>query len=102
MLLSHLALAFISGFFMSILPVTLAELFPVKIRSTSFAFLYNFSLALFGGTAPMVCTYFIEKTGFLTFPGFYLSGITALVFLVTFFFLPETHPLKSKGSAQRS
>lgn len=102
MLLTHLTLAFISGFFMSILPVTLAELFPVKIRSTSFAFLYNSSLALFGGTAPMLCTYFIEKKGFLTFPGFYLSGITALVFLITLFFLPETHPLKSTGTAQRS
>jgi MHS family proline/betaine transporter-like MFS transporter len=102
MLLSHLVLAFISGIFMSILPVTLAELFPVKVRSTSFAVLYNSSLALFGGTAPMVCTYFIEKKGFLAFPGLYLSGVTALAFLLSLFFLPETHPLKSKGTAQRS
>ncbi len=55
-LLAHLILAFISGFFMSILPATLAELFPVKIRNTSFSFLYNLSLALFGGTLPSLAT----------------------------------------------
>ncbi len=102
MLLSHLVLAAVSGFFMSILPVTLAELFPVKIRSTSFSVLYNVSLALFGGTAPMLATYFIEKKGILSFPGLYLSLVCALALLIVILFLPETHPLKAKGLPQRS
>ncbi len=101
-LLAHLILAFISGFFMSILPATLAELFPVKIRNTSFSFLYNLSLALFGGTLPSLATFFIEKKGLLFFPGIYLSLICLFALIVTLLLLPETHPLKSKGSAQRS
>ncbi|MCS7199486.1 MAG: MFS transporter [Caldimicrobium sp.] len=98
----HLLFALISGFFMSILPVTLAELFPVKIRSTSLAVLYNVSLAIFGGTAPMLATYLVEKVNLPLFPGLYLSLTTAFVFLIVLIFLPETHPLKSKGIAQRS
>ncbi|MCS7150657.1 MAG: MFS transporter [Caldimicrobium sp.] len=98
----HITFALISGFFMSILPVTLAELFPVKVRSTSFAVLYNVSLALFGGTAPMLATYFVDKRHFLLFPGAYLSVVTALAFVFVLLFLPETHPLRAKGSAQRS
>lgn len=102
MLISHLLLAAVSGFFMSILPVTLAELFPVRIRSTSFSVLYNISLALFGGTAPMVATYFIEKKGILSFPGLYLSLVCVFALLVVVLFLPETHPLKTKDFPQRS
>lgn len=101
-LIAHLIFATISGFFMSILPVTLAELFPVKVRATSFAVLYNLSLALFGGTAPMLATYFIEKKGFLLFPGTYLALCAGIALLSALKFLPETHPLKSKGTAQRS
>ncbi|MGB9762338.1 MAG: MFS transporter [Caldimicrobium thiodismutans] len=102
MVISHLILALASSLFMSILPVTLAELFPVKIRNTSFSVLYNLALALFGGTAPMIATYFIEKKGILSFPGLYLSIVSILALLMVILFLPETHPLKGKGLAQRS
>lgn len=95
-LCSHLFFSIISAFFMSILPVTLAELFPVKIRTTSLSVFYNFSLALFGGTAPMVATYFVEKKNILFFPGIYLSLASALALLIVLIFLPETHPLKTK------
>jgi len=91
-LLAHLAFAFISSLFMSILPATLAELFPVKVRGTSFSVLYNTSLAVFGGTVPMVCTYFVEKLNLLTFPGIYLSAVSAFALLLSFLFLPETNP----------
>ncbi|MFN3505520.1 MAG: MFS transporter [Caldimicrobium sp.] len=101
-LIAHLILAFVSGFFMSILPVTLAELFPVKIRNTSFSVLYNLSLAIFGGTLPSLATYFIEKKGILNFPGIYLSLVALIALMATLLFLPETHPLKSKGTPQRS
>ncbi len=102
LLLSHLIYAFISGFFMSVLPVTLAEIFPVKIRTTSFSVLYNVSLAIFGGTAPMVATFFVEKKNFITFPGFYLSLVAGIAIIFTLLLLPETHPLKGNTSPQRS
>lgn len=95
-LICHLLFGLISAFFMSILPVTLAELFPVRIRATSLSVLYNCSVALFGGTAPMLATYFVEKKNILLFPGIYLALSSALAFLVALFFLPETHPLKTK------
>ena len=95
-LISHLGFALISSLFMSILPATLAELFPVKIRGTSFSLLYNTSLAVFGGTVPMVCTYFVEKVKLLTFPGIYLSVISGLTLVLSIFLLPETNPQKTK------
>jgi len=102
LLLSHLLLSFISGFFMSNLPVTLAEIFPVKIRTTSFSVLYNLSLAIFGGTAPLLATYFIEKKGIWFFPGLYLSLVAFFALMMVILFLPETHPLKGSNSPQRS
>jgi len=40
----------------------------------------------------MVCTYFVEKVGILTFPGIYLSGVSAFALLLSVLFLPETNP----------
>jgi hypothetical protein len=40
----------------------------------------------------MVCTYFVEKLNLLTFPGIYLSAVSAFALLLSFLFLPETNP----------
>ena len=47
------------------------------------SFPYNLSNALFGGTAPLVATYLIEKTGNPLSPSFYLIFAA----LVMFFFV---------------
>ena len=40
-----------------------AELFTTRVRSGGFSIGYNFSVAIFGGTAPYVATFLVARTG---------------------------------------
>ncbi|RYF56397.1 MAG: MFS transporter [Comamonadaceae bacterium] len=44
-------------------PTALAEVFPTEVRYTALSIGYNFSSVVFGGTAPFLATYLIDKTG---------------------------------------
>lgn len=68
---------------------TLPALFPARVRGTGVAIGYNVSFAIFGGTAPLLMTFVVEKTGNLNMPAFYLI-LVALVTLVPVAFMPET------------
>lgn len=68
---------------------TLPALFPARVRGTGVAIGYNMSFAIFGGTAPLLMTFMVEKTGNLNIPAFYLI-LVALVTLVPVAFMPET------------
>jgi len=62
------------------------ELFPPDGRYTGISLAYNVALALFGGTAPLVATYLIERTESIIAPSFYLTAcavISLTVLLVT-------------------
>ncbi len=61
----------------------LASLFPTEIRYSGIAISYNISLAIFGGTAPLIVTAMI-KNGIVTAPGIVLTvgGIIAFVALL--------------------
>ncbi|OGT33894.1 MAG: hypothetical protein A3C44_02530 [Gammaproteobacteria bacterium RIFCSPHIGHO2_02_FULL_39_13] len=61
----------------------LASLFPTEIRYSSIAISYNISLAIFGGTAPLIVTAMI-KNGIVTAPGIVLTigGVIAFVALL--------------------
>jgi MHS family proline/betaine transporter-like MFS transporter len=39
------------------------EIFPLRTRVTSMSFAYSLTLALAGGTAPLVCTWLIDRLG---------------------------------------
>ena len=67
------------------------EIFDTKTRFTSAAISYNCGYALFGGTAPLISTWLVGKTGVPYSPGFWLSGFAVLVFLfLTLTKVPET------------
>jgi len=68
---------------------TLPALFPARVRGTGVAIGYNVSFAVFGGTAPLLMTFVVEKTGNLNIPAFYLV-LVALMTLVPVAFMPET------------
>lgn len=70
------------------LPALMAGLFPKEVRYTGLSVSYNISLALFGGTAPLVATWLIKHTGSVWMPAFYLIFATAIS-LVTMFFIRE-------------
>ena len=54
------------------IPATLAEMFPTSMRFSGIALGYNLTLALIGGTAPMVCTWLVATTGDIASPAYYL------------------------------
>ena len=71
------------------LPSFLAEQFPTTVRYSGFAVSFNLANALFGGTAPMICTWLIAQTGSDLAPGWYLMA-AAVVSLVAILFAKET------------
>jgi MHS family proline/betaine transporter-like MFS transporter len=72
--------------FIGPIPATLVELFPTRLRYTGLALAYNIPIAIFGGTAPMVATWLIHKTGLNYSIAFYimLFNIATIYTLKTF------------------
>src|SRR5215510_6905740 len=48
------------------------ELFPLRTRVTSMSFAYSLTLALAGGTAPLIATWLVETLGQALAPGHYI------------------------------
>ncbi|MBA0049933.1 MFS transporter [Streptomyces sp. AJS327] len=68
---------------------TLPALFPARVRGTGVAVGYNVSFAVFGGTAPLLMTFVVNRTGNLYMPAYYLI-LVALLTLVPLALMPET------------
>ena len=77
-------------------PAMMTELFPPEVRLTGIGIGYNVTLALFGGTAPLISTWLISTTGVTSAPAFYLMA-AAVISLVGALGLPgpRTHPTQS-------
>ena len=75
--------ALINGCIQGAMPVAMADLFPSRLRYSAMAIGYNVTLALFGGTAPLVATWLIKRTGSLAAPAWYLLAVAAVTFAVT-------------------
>ena len=87
-----------------VLATFLTEMFPTRVRYSSFALSFNLGNAMFGGTAPFVATFLIAITGTSFAPGFYLMG-AAVVAFVALLFTTETagRPLRQEsGSASET
>jgi MHS family proline/betaine transporter-like MFS transporter len=65
-------LAIVMGSYGGSVPALLVEMFPTSVRYTGMAIPYNLTAALFGGTAPMVCTWLIAKTDTILSIPFYI------------------------------
>jgi len=77
-LLTVLVAGYMGPFFAAV-----AELFPTPQRYTGLSVGYNIGAALFGGTAPLIATLFIEWSGNNLAPAFYLSLCATVSFAVT-------------------
>ena len=77
-LLTVMVACYMGPFFAAI-----AELFPAAQRYTGLSVGYNIGAALFGGTAPLVATLFIEWSGHSLAPAFYLTLCAAVSLAVT-------------------
>jgi MHS family proline/betaine transporter-like MFS transporter len=91
-LLAQLAFALLMSGVTGPMPALMVELFPASTRYSGVAVGYNISLALFGGTAPLVCTWIVGATDSVVAPAYYLVFL-ALVTLVSALALAALPPL---------
>ena len=88
-LAAQVAFAFVVAAIQGTLPTTFVEIFPSHIRCTAVALSYNTGFALFGGTAPLLCTFLIQQTGDKMSPSYYFI-LVALISLFLFLRIKET------------
>jgi len=63
--------------------VTMAEIFPTRVRQGGLSIGYNVTAALFAGTVPYLMTFLIDRTGNLMVPAFYLVLVGAVGLVAT-------------------
>lgn len=83
LLLAQLTFAVLIAAYAGPMCATVVELFPPEGRYTGVSVAYNIALALFGGTAPLVATFLIDRTQSVMAPSWYLTTCA----VVSFFFL---------------
>jgi MHS family proline/betaine transporter-like MFS transporter len=88
-LIGQVSIALLIGLFDGVSPATAAEAFPASVRCTGVGIAHNLTMAVLGGTAPLVATYLIDKTDNEMIPPIYLMG-AALVTLIFALTLKET------------
>ncbi|MGW7519224.1 MFS transporter [Streptomyces sp. NPDC054796] len=76
---------------------TLPALFPTDVRYGGLSIGYNIATSIFGGTAPGVMTFLVNKTGDPLAPAYYASG-AALLGIITVACLKETARQPLEGS----
>jgi len=92
---AQLIFAILIGCVQGPFPALMVELFPAQSRFSAIGVSYNVALALFGGTAPLIGTWLIARTGDLASPALYLALLSVLSFLALL-------PLGRRSGAQPS
>ncbi|MEU2060738.1 MFS transporter [Streptomyces sp. NPDC013455] len=76
---------------------TLPALFPTAVRYAAMGIGFNFAVAAFGGTTPLVTAALVDLTGDDLMPAYYLM-LAGAIGLLTVRFLPESAQVPLKGS----
>lgn len=77
-LAGDILLAIVVASIAALIPTLLAELFPTHVRNSGTTLGYSISLAIFGGTAPLISLWLVSVTGTQYAPAIYLM-VCALV-----------------------
>ncbi|MDG1436686.1 MAG: MFS transporter [Rickettsiaceae bacterium] len=80
-ILSQVVFAAIIGCYMGPIPTVLVELFPTRVRFTGVALSYNLSVAVFGGTIPMIGAALYKFTEDHMSFAYYLMALSVLSIL---------------------
>jgi len=88
-LLIQLAIGLAISLFSGAGPAAIAEIFPTRTRSTYMSTGYALAVAIFGGFAPFIATWLIEKTGSPISPVYYVIA-AAIVSAIVIATLRET------------
>lgn len=78
LVVAQFALAILVAIPLGAAPAMYVELFPKEDRLTAYSLTYNFSLGIFGGTAPIIATWLVYETGIEMMPAIYLVGTIIL------------------------
>lgn len=78
-------------------PSTVPTLFPTKVRYGSTAIAFNVSVAVFGGTTPLIAEGLISATGDEMVPA-YMLMFGGVVGIVSVYFTPEPSRRRLRGS----
>lgn len=81
-MLGQMGFAALVACFASTVPAYMTELFPAKVRVTAVSISYNLSLAIMGGTSPMVAVWLIERTHDDLAFAWYIAAAATISFLV--------------------
>ncbi|NIU87125.1 MAG: MFS transporter [Nitrosopumilaceae archaeon] len=71
----------------------MAESFPTKIRMSGISLGNVIGFSVFGGSAPLVASFLISKTGNINAPGYYLS-VASVISLISVLTIRETYKNK--------
>jgi MFS family permease len=100
------ALVFVQVIFVTMVygPIAafLIESFPAKIRYTSFSLPYHIGNGWFGGTLPLIASFFAEKTGNIYAGLYWAMGVALMTFLVGTFGLSESHRVEIWREAEEA
>jgi MFS transporter, MHS family, proline/betaine transporter len=73
--------------FVGVAPAALSEIFPTGVRSTGTSLVYNGAFTLFGGFAPVILTYFTQRSGGSIYSPAWYVMLAAAVALIAIPFL---------------
>jgi len=71
-------------------PAAISEIFPTHLRSTWMSAGYTLAVAVFGGFAPFIATWLIQKTGSPVSPTYFYLVPAAVISLAVILKLKET------------
>ncbi|MEC0303728.1 MFS transporter [Terribacillus saccharophilus] len=80
------------------IPGSLPTMFYTDIRYRTLSVTFNVSVSIFGGTTPLVSTWLVHQTGNNLAPGWYLTAVSIIGFLVILFLFKSTSGKSLKGS----
>jgi len=89
--LALLGMTFLSAATYGSVAALLTEMFPPRIRYSSMSIPYHFGSGYFGGFLPLIASFIVALTGNPYSGLWYTWGIVLMAFLVSAFFLKETH-----------
>ena len=81
--LPFMLLSVLFGLYSSTPYAVMSDMIPTSVRATGISMAYNFPIAIFGGSAPFIATYLINRTGDISSPMYFFMGCAALSFIAT-------------------
>lgn len=76
--LAHVIFGSLVGIFGGAYPAAFSEMFPTKVRYSALSLGYSVSVSIFGGTAPLIFTYLLQRTENPISPAYYIVAAAVI------------------------